>query len=217
MKLHQIVSSQAVRFVDQIEPENKSPRSPTPIVRAMEDRYGFVQVPRTLQEFNFNTGVTFLRGFFKHSIIDRVQVYERGFLCEGTIHTDICDEFLDDLSMWAIEKFELPVKENALRTYFSQIEVVADLDIGAMFSKFLPIGRTIIQCLRSYGQQANKNFEISGLRMHGDITQPQQPPPAEFIFERRAGQPYDSKVYFSVAPLRSDDHMRVLNELEALF
>jgi len=199
--------------MEQVEPKNKAPRSPVPIIKGMEDRYGFVQVPRTVQEINFSTGVSFLQGYFQNSIIDKLEIYEKGLLCDARINSNLCDKFLDDLTTWATNEFDLPVKETGTRVYMSQLEVFTELNIGMALSKFRPIGETIAKV---HGG-SSKPFELSGIRMHMDVTGITGPQPTEFTFERRAGQSYASSVYFSTAPLRTDDHVRVLDELEKLF
>lgn len=82
MDLKSILTSQAIRFYEAAEPVAER-RSPVPLIREIQDRYGFVQVPLTVADLDFSKGVTFLRGYFKGSIIDKLQVYENGVLCEG--------------------------------------------------------------------------------------------------------------------------------------
>ena len=36
------------------------------------------------------------------------------------------------------------------------------------------------------------------------------------MFDRRIGKPYESGLYFSSAPLRSVDHLRLLDRLEGI-
>lgn len=218
MKLHQIVNSRVIRFVDQDTTTDAKPRSPVPIIKAMEDRYGFVQVPRTVQELNFNTGVTFLRGYFEDAIIEQLQLYEVGMLCEAKTNSDVCDRFLTDFFTWAVKEFELPFKqkESGSHVYVSQLEVSADLDIGVALSKFSQVGETVARNLQSYGFNF-KPFEVSGIKLHTDLVGVPGAIPSELTFERRAQQNYASSVYFSSAPLRTDDHLNVLNELEKIF
>jgi hypothetical protein len=53
--------------------------------------------------------------------------------------------------------------------------------------------------------------------MHYDSAAMPVPRPPEFSFERRAGVIYASNEYFSSAPLRTADHIRILHELEKAF
>lgn len=213
MKLQQITFSQAVHYHQ--TGEGGVRRSPMPMVRALEDRYGFVQIPRTMQEFDFNKGVTFLQGYFQGEVIDRFQMYERGLLCESKKSTSLCDLFLEEVFSWVPVKFDIPVKPTDVRSYASQVEVLTSIDIGEAFSKFVPIGKFIGEKLRSYGQ-APDDFSISGLRMHYDIQGKPSPQAPEFAFERRATVPYTSNLFFSAAPLSTNDHLETLDVLEDL-
>jgi hypothetical protein len=40
--------------------------------------------------------------------------------------------------------------------------------------------------------------------------------PNRFTLERRIGLPFSQNVYYSQAPLKSDDHLKLLSDLEGL-
>lgn len=82
MDLHGYLANQAIRF---IEGDNKTreKQSPVPFIKGFEERYGFVQIPRTVAEIDLKVGVNFLRGFFKGKVIDKLSIYENGVLCEA--------------------------------------------------------------------------------------------------------------------------------------
>jgi hypothetical protein len=213
MKLTEVIGAQAIRFFDDISPENEPAKSPIPLVRALQDRYGFVQVPNRIEDFNFSSGVNFLRGFFQGVIIEKFQVYDKGVVCETKADTDFSDLFLDDLLGWAISQFKLPVRQGSTKVYFSQIEVQATADLGKAISTFSSIGDAIVKSLNSYGQKP-QSFQLSGIKLHTDISSAPPPAPPEFVFERRSGQPYQSLKYFSTAPLKTKDHLAILERLE---
>jgi hypothetical protein len=88
MQAKSILMSQAIRFYANAEPIAER-RSPVPLIRGLQDMYGFVQVPLTISDLDFTKGVTFLRGYYKGNIIDKLQIYENGLLCEAATDNSV--------------------------------------------------------------------------------------------------------------------------------
>jgi len=215
MRVEKILLGRSIRFVNFVQDDQK----PTPagrITRAIQSRYDFLQVPTTIADYNFQTGVSFMVGNFRDATIDRFQIFERGILCEAQASTDICDAFLDDLIGWFEQEFGRLGKETdpIVRIYTSNLEVHSDVSLADALRAFSSLGQAIWEALNSYGQRAM--FEPSGIKLHTDIVQLSGAKPLEFIFERRAEKPYFANVYFSAAPLRTDDHQRILRALEII-
>src|SRR5712691_8865526 len=107
MELKTILTSQAIRFfAEKSEPIER--RSPVPLIDGVREKYGFVQVPRTVAELDFKNGVTFLQGYYKGQVIDKLQIYENGLLCEAQVDNSVTDELLGELFSWAQERHNLP-------------------------------------------------------------------------------------------------------------
>jgi hypothetical protein len=215
MQLKSILTSQAIRFFADAE-RIAEHRSPVPMIRGLQDRYGFVEVPLTVAELDFTKGVTFLRGYYNDSIIEKLQIYENGLLCEAKADNSIADDFMGEILNWAATEHKIPVKETGVKAFVSQLEVITSIDLGAVFPKINAIGGLLAQALKSYGQPV-PNYAISGIKMHYDSAATPVPRPPEFVFERRAGQSYSANEFFSSAPLRTKDHMYILGEIEKLF
>lgn len=211
MHLKSILASQAIRFYTDAEALAER-RSPIPLIRGLQDRYGFVQVPASVAELDFTKGVSFFRGYYKGEIIEKLQIYQNGLLCEAVADNSICDEFLSEVLNWATTEHKIPVSETGVKAYLSQIEVTSDVDIGKVF-KVGHIGTLLAATLKGYGQPAG-SYAVNGIRMHYDSMTMPVPRAPEFVFERRAGEVYSSDVYFSSAPLRTKDHMHALSEFE---
>jgi len=52
--------------------------------------------------------------------------------------------------------------------------------------------------------------------MRPDDSDTPQPKPMAFAFERRDGHPFDEALYFSSAPLKTQDHLNCLDDLEKM-
>jgi hypothetical protein len=213
MQLKSTMTSQTIRFFADVEP-TFDVRSPVPLIRGLQDQYGFMQVPLTVAELDFKAGVTFLRGYYRGRIIEKFQVYENGLLCEASEDTDLADDFLSEVLAWAIREHSLPVRETGVLAYISQLEVTSLIDLGSKFSSLNAVGSLLAQCLKEYGQPVS-NYDVSGLRMHYDSMATPIPRPPHFVFERRVGQQYSTNEFFSSAPVRTKDHLKILDLLES--
>lgn len=214
MQIKSILASQAIRFFSEAPETIAERRSPIPLIRGMQDRYGFIQVPSTLAELDFTTGVTFLRGYYRNVIINKLQVYENGILCDAATDNGICDEFLGDVLSWATAEHSIPIKQSGVKAFISQLEIVCTIDLDKTLAKLNAAGAMVAELLRGYGQPVTP-YQMSGFKLHYDSVAAPVPRPPEFVFERRVGQPYGIREYFSSAPLRTGDHVRLLNLLEA--
>lgn len=213
MKLQTVIHGQAIQFIDADAGARKV--SPVPWINAMQDRYGFVQVPRTVTELDFSVGANFLQGYYKDTIIDSFKVYNNGLSCEAAADNQICLEFLDEVFEWVPKEFGFPITRREMRAFGSKIEVVSEKDLDVAFKKYAEVGGLITNTLKGYGLEALP-YSLAGIIL-------QHEPKAEgfgnpsFEFARRKDHPFDAGIYYSSAPLRTTDHMRVLDLLETIF
>ena len=165
--MHLITStaSQAVRFFHSGESSEK--KSPVPLIRAMQDEFGFVQVPHTIADTELKTGVGFLRGYFKGKIIDKLTIYNNGMLCEAQQPTEYNDDFLDNVFALVSRVTGLNLQPDGVRAYISGVEVGMPGDIASAFEQFAKVGQQITSLLKGYGQNVD-DFRLNGFRLHYD-------------------------------------------------
>lgn len=214
MKLVRILQSQAIRFLKLTGREGGEVYGLN-IAKACEERYGFLQGPHVLADFDLTRGVTFLHGYFRdRTVISRFQLYSNGLLAEAGADTKECDDFLDDIIEWATKlgAVETHKIDGVQRAYFSQIEVESPTSIALALRRFAEVGLETTKCLRTYGDQTAV-IEPTAIAFSSDATPPK---PAQFKFERREGIPFASDIYFASAPLRTDHHLSVLEKLESV-
>jgi hypothetical protein len=187
------------------------------LLRAFETRYGFLQGPRSVTDFDTAKGITFVHGFFGDNIvIDRFQIFNDGVVCETRAPVEQADLFIEDALKWASEEANLEAGPERARIYNSHIVVQTSAQVEEKFGIFSDVGSQIARIIGTYGGQHLTDYKIIGFRLYYDGFSLPAPKPAPFLFERREGQPHDSGLYFSVAPLRTTDHLAVLDNLETL-
>jgi hypothetical protein len=212
MKVEKVLFGQAIRFIEDVRVDEKD-FSLFEASRAIQARYGFLEAPTKLADYNFETGITYLVGRLDGQIIKRFQIYRLGLLCEVEASTDVCDAFLDDIIGWLERDFGQLAREKPLtRGYQSNLETYSEINLGAAFAEFDAVGRTLHETLKLYSPESPQ-FEVSSIRMQ---TAPLTMVPSAFIFERRADKLFSDNLYFSSAPLTTSDHVKILDQLESI-
>lgn len=216
MKLQEIHFSQSIRLLSTASPTRGNIYG-VALLRTFEERYGFLQGPRNVSDFDPTKGILFLHGFFGDNIvIDRFQIFNDGVVCETRAPVEQADAFIEDALKWAAEKVNLEVGVEKGRIYNSHIVVHSSVQIEKKFELFSEFGSRLAKAIASYGGQNLTDFKLAGLRFFYDGSSLLTPKPTPFLFERRDGQPHDSGLYYSTAPLRTEDHLTLLKELESL-
>ncbi len=159
----------------------------------------------------------FLRGFFRDQVLEKLAIFENGLLCEGNCDNSVLDEFLTEFvestnAQGFRRKF---VNLTGVKAYLSQMEVTSSANFERTFSKLNSIGPAVGASLSSYGQKASE-YTFRSFRMHYDVTVNTTLGAPEFIFERRSGSAFSSKAFFASAPVRTEEHLKMLSSLEAL-
>ncbi len=218
MKLLNILQSQVVRTFTEIENETGASDEFT-VVRAIEQKYRFLEAPRTVEQFDIAKGVTFRAGRFEDIVIEELTIFGNGAICTARgVATTRIDSFLDELAMWVGETVTQNPDRifNGPRAYTSLLEVEAGFQLDERFAQFKKIGDFLTQSVNAYGFRSPA-YGVSSFAMTGDFLSFPRPHAGPFGFERRAGQPYDANQYFSTAPLTTEDHLNVLGMLSEAF
>lgn len=185
------------------------------LAKKCEDRYGFLEAPRRLADFDLSAGITFLHGYFRDRfVIDKFQIFENGLLAEAKVDTDECEAFLNDVIGWLREVGGLQFDEapDAPKIYLSHIEVRSNISFAKRLSDVSALGTEIGSTMRSHGYKT-PDWKLSGLAFgsgaYGDA--------ASFKFEARENQQSRTDLYFASARMRTKEHLHILEKLEALF
>jgi hypothetical protein len=195
---------------------------PLELISALKDQYHFVKPDIS----SVNVPVDFQAGKFKWDdrliSIEQFVIQFVGVATSLGVSTressDASDAFLDSMIEWMSQQYALDIKESFPRAYFSQVEFVLPRPISDHFADLQRVGVTISEMVRSYKSAQCPVYELSGFSMNFDVAQNSglQPMPQPFAIDRRAGSKYEERKYFSQAPLRTQDHRGVLEQIERI-
>ncbi len=211
MKLVDIVMSQVTRLCQATRPKGQ-PYWPH-LVSKIADQYRFQVKPETIADLE-GFKLKFRHGLFDDQAIDSLEIYNDGIIVKCISNTDLIDRFIDELLDW----FEHNYGGRFLETqtvgtmYESHLIIEANRDVFQPLESYRPILRMIGEFLEE-SSNLNTKFETYGLIFSADRTQISSIKPIAFRLERREGVEFPRQLFFSSAPLKTDQHLRILEQI----
>ena len=189
--------------------------------KALVEKYGFMRTP-TFDELNSPTGGVFVHGKFmvgsRAVRIDLFHIYSNALMASTKTSTDDADAFLDEVVVFASEHLgaSADLATPSGTTHLSKLEVELDIPLERTFPFLDPIGKRISEMVRSFASDLAPTFQLTGLNFFFDTSKLAMTPFQPFSLERRVQKPFDSNLYFAQAPLKTSEHVSVLEELERI-
>jgi hypothetical protein len=220
-----LIRIQAANSAVRLPLDRKNP-SPTPpiqdIITAIQARYQFSMVSQLTSQHLQGAPIPLQAGRFligdKVHRISQLMVLQQGDIVTAE-DTDIGDAILDDLLQFLDQSFggDL-VAQVDKRLYVTGLVVEFSKSFEGR-NKFLRDAEKITKMpFTKMVFSTERNFpapgpEAAALLSSDPLLQMEL---TEFSIERRAGEPFSANRYFSIAPLRTKDHIAALEKIEAL-
>ena len=185
-------------------------------IAAIEETFAFQIVPTDIVQSS-SAGLEFFHGSFDDVGIDKLTVFPDGLLVQSGASTGLIQAFMDRFMRWMEEEFELQFVETHERhsLFESNIVFTSDRDPTAMGDRVV----RLIELIESKVNETSKldcRYTTYGFRLHTDTNVIPGLKPIPFTVERRLGSDFSQNRYFSTAPLRSPDHIEILEHLESI-
>ncbi|WP_127373655.1 hypothetical protein [Mesorhizobium sp. M7D.F.Ca.US.004.03.1.1] len=177
-------------------------------------KYEFVEFPKTLEEMR-KAKVEFRHGRFNNISIESVDLYNDGVVITSRASSNVLDEFLIDVLAYMSERWHatftkaFPID----RMYESTLTFHSDKDVLKLLAALNNISRSISNRLNATTGAAIDYYPF-GIGLSADHAKIPSLKPIPFRIERREGVDFGANIYFSAAPLKTDDHIEILNEWE---
>ena len=214
MKLLAIEMSRVVALFRMTRPSGQ-PYLPR-IAAQLIERYRFGGAPPSLGDFE-NNKIQFKHGLFEDNAIDTLEVYNDGILVMSRSDSDFIDKFIDDLGVWLINNHGISVLETHTvnKMYESTLLVETDRDVFKPFDAYTGILR-MIETAISDATGLENQYHNFGLSLSADQTQNPALKPIPFRFERKEGIEFSRQNFHTTAPLRTKQHLEILEAIEHL-
>jgi hypothetical protein len=219
IEIRQILAARIVRQVTAIQLSEL--RSDT--VKKLQERYKFLKVPIAYEELfptDPNQGIKFQQGTFVRNngkppvVIDLLQFLPNFLLVQTRTSTDDAEEFLDDYIRNANKDRTDTVRVFGPPLYGSEVEFVWDKTPDGCASPMAATAHRLDALVASYGSQQVPPYRVASIVVNFNSMDVAGAVPAHFTIEWRVGLPDNSKLFFSLAPLRTRDHQSLLETLD---
>ena len=185
------------------------------IIGAIAERYNFGISPNvsSREELERN-GLVYELGFFETELgeatVHRLSIHNDGVIVRAN-RTEHAEAFFDDLINWLVEGYGCrEISKKPL--YLSEIVVEFEKPARHMIVKFDKLADLILSKVDEHSELTAAAF--CGLTIEFESKSTSKP---KFIIERREGTSIEDEYYFCSAPLTTERHLQVLEEMERLF
>ena len=178
-------------------------------------RYNFQHFPERVPDLS-NDSVSLSVGKWTSVQIDELSAYNDGMIVAARSDTGLIDAFLDDLYDFVGKEFgvlKVPAPPEA-RHYESSLVVQMDKRVPAKFAFLNGLYEDLASFRSDYGH-GDTEFVFGGLGAQSETIGAGGKRIMGFTFERRLNAPFDANYWFSSAPLKTSDHVAMLENLEA--
>jgi hypothetical protein len=220
MKLIHVKQARSVWLFDVSDLNPKGKDFTEGLVGWIKNRYSFATAPDLKDVLakagtKDATGLIFKQGRFQtmessFSEIVSLAIHNDGLVVDTTSSTKETDRFLADLLGAAAKEFNLAYDPEIVRKrlYVSIVIVKSEMDLRTIHPGLAAIGKRISAALGNGAAQ----FELAGLAFW---TEPNDNGVHKtFTLMPQAGKSFSEHRYFSEAPLQTEDHLRVLEDIE---
>jgi hypothetical protein len=211
MELISIALARVVAFLEirTVDPSGK--KSTPELVQDIAKRYSFSRAPQNIAEMDFEKGLELAVGKLGNINIDRLVLLSNGVMIDTRSSTDDSERVLANLLEWSKEALGARV-EPSRKNFVSQIVFRSELQLSLLNPALLPLSERLSAFVSSELKQPI-NYEPTAILI-GTDTSLTKLSPVQFSIERRAERPFFENTYFSNAPLRTSEHLEVVEHFE---
>lgn len=198
----------------------------------MERTVGQVYFPefaaQVAERYRFNSGplsvgdiigdkAEFKHGLFEGNAIDALDIYNDGIIVASQSDSAFIDNFIHDFNSWLEKDRGISFIEThtVSKIYESILLVETGQDIFKSFDAYASILPLIETALHDASNLKVK-YENFGLVLSADHTLNPALKPIPFRFERKEGIEFSRRQYYTTAPLKTRQHLEILERLEHL-
>jgi hypothetical protein len=170
--------------------------------------------PKEPKHFELGEGITFSDGVFGGKRIAKLTIFPSLIYLDGP-DTEDARETLLHLLAWGKVELGLNFSEDMISRWAYVSDLVVESDIPLLFHVnpvLNRIGESVRDLVRINLREAI-SFEPSRFYIGMD-PQKRSAELAAFSIQHRTGTPFEDNVYFCEAPIPTQDHLRLLNQLE---
>ncbi|PSH05515.1 MAG: hypothetical protein CXZ00_02190 [Acidobacteria bacterium] len=184
------------------------------VIGAMVERFNFQKYPTKLEDFDESKGIEFAEGRWNGTNVPRLTIYNNGFLVDTQTSTNDSERVLFESLEWAKQKFGITFTPGMIfrKRYLSDLLFYCEAPI---LNWFMPVENLNLNLANVASHVLGEQLAYSSIRVDLDFERYQRNAPiAPFTIQRRLEFAFSDNMYFSEAPLPTEDHKRLLEQFE---
>jgi hypothetical protein len=190
---------------------------PGELVDAIRERYGFQSFPNVAPGAPPNTTMVFAGGRYDAGDdafgIGTLIMEATGDVVQ-TVTTDQAERVLEDLASFLSERFGFRLNEwPQRRSYTSNLVMEFDDVVENYIGKLADVAAALNRVKQSPTEVSLKRIAFGGTpaQIVDHVSDVEQ---ADFLIERRVSNPMEPRRYYCSAPIKTEDHLRLMEEIE---
>ena len=188
------------------------------VIDATSQRYHFSKTPNlsvSRAELE-QTGIVFELGFLETEVeevtIDRLSIYNDGMVVRAN-KTEHAETFFNDVAEWLIKDYGCRQVRRKPH-YVSEIVVDFERPAANVLNNYEKIANILLSNVNENREATAVAFNAFSIEF---VTKSKSAAMPKFVIERREGTSVENERYFCSAPLTTERHLQVLEEIERLF
>jgi hypothetical protein len=215
MHLSSVILARALAYVEAFDLVPRGNVFYPDFARAVAERYSFLKYPQTLEQFDELKGVEFVQGKSKGTVIQKLTIFTQMLTIETRVSTDESKRILEEMLLWASEKFKLNYAPNKSIQHFAYVSSLTFYSDAQLLAPMPAIARLAAKTGDLVSDIWKERIEYDGLQIAvGHDPLARKYGMASFYIARRTDAKFSEHKYFSEAPLPTHDHLRLLEEYE---
>jgi hypothetical protein len=165
-----------------------------------------------------SAGAVFEKGHFRTREeafieISKLTLFNDGIVIDTPSSTTEGDRFAQDLLESAAREFSLTYDEETVRKciYLSELVVRSDISLDLVNARLAAFATRISE---AFSEDPKPQVRIAGLQFWSEPNEAGKH--RLFTLERQAGKAFAERRYFSQAPFQTEEHFKLLQELEQI-
>lgn len=186
------------------------------LAHELVQKYKFLKSPQKLEDFDEQKGVEFGAGKAGDTVIDRLTVWNSALLLITAASTTESKRILEEMLQSAKDKFGAAYAPEIVKKwlYVNSFTFYSDVDFDSA------INPALHKLYDKLSQQVSEmhhfkfKYQFTGLTSDFDKSVAKTTL-ASFTLQRRAETAFTENKYFTEAPLSTEQHIKLIEELEA--
>lgn len=214
-----LLSIRTARFVGLIETAELNPRGLSvypSLIDGLVEKYNFEIFPDEENELDETKGIVFENGVWGKNAIDKVAIHSEFIIVETRSSTKDSEAIFNEALQWAADTIGITYAPDMVsqRGYVSELNVRCNSNLSKLNDKLTQFGESVSSALLEHTGKKAK-YETTGITLHYDTAQIKNFV-APFKIERLLDSSFSANKYYSVAPLPTEEHLRLLEEFEEI-